>query len=102
MSEKLILAIDQGTTNTKAIIIDTEGKVVTRASVPMDITFPQPAWVEQDPTAILESVKRVVEVCLAHISPRQPTVLGISNHRETGTAWDRSPGTPLGPAVVWQ
>jgi glycerol kinase len=102
MSEKIILAIDQGTTNTKAIIIDAEGKVMTRASVPMDITFPQPAWVEQDPAAILESVKRVVEECLAHISPRQPTAIGISNQRETVLAWDRSTGTPLGPAVVWQ
>jgi len=102
MTDQLILAIDQGTTNTKAIVLNSEGKVVVRASVPMKITFPYPAWVEQDPIAIWESVKMVIDQCLLQIAPAQPTVIGISNQRETILAWDRSTGEPLGPAIVWQ
>jgi glycerol kinase len=102
MTDRLILAIDQGTTNTKAIVLDKAGKVLARASTPMKITFPRPAWVEQDPLAIWESVVQVMDECLAKISPAQPSVIGVSNQRETVLAWDRRTGKPLGPAVVWQ
>jgi glycerol kinase len=64
--------------------------------------FPHPAWVEQDPVAIWESVVQVIGECLAKISPAQPSVIGISNQRETILAWDSRTGEPLGPAVVWQ
>src|SRR6202011_1310986 len=88
MTDQLILAIDQGTTNTKAIVIDKAGRVLARASTPMKIMFPHPAWVEQDPVAIWESVVQVIDECLAKISPAQPSVIGISNQRETILAWD--------------
>jgi glycerol kinase len=102
MAEQLILAIDQGTTNTKAIILNAEAEVIARAAAPMQISFPHPAWVEQDPIEIWESVKQVIDECLAEIAPAQPTAIGISNQRETILAWDRFSGKPLGPAVVWQ
>jgi glycerol kinase len=102
MPKDLVLAIDQGTTNTKAIVIDGEGKILARASVPMEVAFPHPAWVEQDPIAIWRSVETVIDGCLGQISPDQPGAIGISNQRETVLVWDRSNGRPLGPAVIWQ
>jgi glycerol kinase len=102
MPKDFVLAIDQGTTNTKAIVIDGEGKILARASVPMEIAFPHPAWVEQDPIAIWRSVETVIDGCLGQISPDQPGAIGISNQRETVLVWDRSNGRPLGPAVIWQ
>ena len=98
----LVLAIDQGTTNTKAIVVDRDGKILARASVPVEITFPRPAWVEQNPVAIWEGVQSVIDSCLKQISPDVPKVLGISNQRETVLIWDRHTSEPLGPAIVWQ
>ena len=102
MPKDLILAIDQGTTNTKAIVIDCDGKILARASVPMEIAFPHPAWVEQDPMAIWRGVQTVIDSCIGQISPNKPGAIGISNQRETVLVWDRSNGRPLGPAVIWQ
>ncbi|HET7239205.1 MAG TPA: glycerol kinase GlpK [Terrimicrobiaceae bacterium] len=102
MSKDFVLAIDQGTSNTKAIVIDREGKIVAKASVPMEIAFPQPGWVEQDPLAIWKAVETVIEGCLSQVSPTAVAAIGISNQRETVLAWDRSTGQPLGPAVIWQ
>jgi len=102
MSKDFLLAIDQGTSNTKAIVLDREGKIVARASVPMEIAFPQPGWVEQDPLAIWKAVETVIEGCLNQISASKVAAIGISNQRETILAWDRSTGRPLGPAVIWQ
>lgn len=102
MSKNLLLAIDQGTSNTKAIVIDREATIVAKASVPMEIAFPQPGWVEQDPLAIWKAVESVIEGCLDQISSTDLAAIGISNQRETILAWDRSTGKPLGPAVIWQ
>jgi glycerol kinase len=98
----LVLAIDQGTTNTKAIVVDRGGRVLARATEPVEISFPKPAWVEQNPMAIWQGVESVINSCLKQISPDVPKVLGISNQRETVLIWDRHTGEPLGPAVVWQ
>ena len=68
MPKDFILAIDQGTSNTKAIVIDREAKIVARASVPMEIAFPQPGWVEQDPLAIWKAVETVIEGCISQVS----------------------------------
>ena len=72
MPNDLVLAIDQGTTNTKAIVIDRDGKILARASVPMEIAFPRPAWVEQDPLAIWLSVQTVIDSCIGQIAPDKP------------------------------
>jgi glycerol kinase len=102
MAKDFLLAIDQGTSNTKAIVVDRAGKIVARASVPMEIAFPQPGWVEQDALAIWQAVGTVIEGCLNQIPPTAVAAIGISNQRETILAWDRSNGQPLGPAVIWQ
>ncbi len=102
MSKDFVLAIDQGTSNTKAIVIDRGGRIVARASVPMEIAFPQPGWVEQDPLAIWKAVETVIDGCLDQVPPGSIATIGISNQRETVLAWDRTTGQPLGPAVIWQ
>jgi glycerol kinase len=102
MPKEFLLAIDQGTSNTKAIVIDREARIVARTSVPMEIAFPQPGWVEQDPLAIWKAVQTVVDGCVRQISSDKLAAIGISNQRETILAWDRSSGRPLGPAVIWQ
>ena len=102
MPGDLLLAIDQGTSNTKAIVIDRQGQIVAKASLPMEIAFPRPGWVEQDPLAIWKAVQVVVDGCLEQVSADRLTAIGISNQRETILAWDRSSGEPLGPAVIWQ
>ena len=102
MARELILAIDQGTTNTKAIVIDREGNILARASVPGETAFPHPGWVEQDPEKIWSGVETVIDSCISQIAPNKPGAIGISNQRETILAWDRSSGRPLGPAIVWQ
>jgi glycerol kinase len=101
MSE-CILAIDQGTTNTKALLVTQEGAVVSRASKPVSISYPQPAWVEQDPEAIWQSVCQAVDECLNAMPAAQPLAVGISNQRETVLLWERDTGRPAGPCVVWQ
>jgi glycerol kinase len=97
-----ILAIDQGTTNTKALLVNREGAVLSSASQPVDISYPQPAWVEQDPEAIWQSVCQAVDQCLSASPALTPMAVGVSNQRETVLVWERANGRPLGPCVVWQ
>jgi glycerol kinase len=101
MSNGLILAIDQGTTNTKAIAVDGDGKVVATASVPMAVDYPEPGWAEQSPIAIWESVRTVVAEVVAQTSPDMDAV-AISNQRETVVVWDTVLDTPVSPAILWQ
>ncbi len=99
---KIILAIDQGTTNTKVLASDEEGRIVARASRPVGIEYPRPGWVEQDPAALWTSVEEAIEECLASLNGASPTAVAITNQRETVLAWERSTGRPAGPCVVWQ
>jgi glycerol kinase len=99
---KAILAIDQGTTNTKALLIDAAGAVVSRAAKPLQQTFPQPGWVEQDPAAIWQSVQEAIDDCLQAASEFELVALAITNQRESVMLWDRRTGQPLGPVVIWQ
>lgn len=102
MKSNLILAIDQGTTSSKALLIDTTGKVVASGSCPLSISSPQPGWVEQDAIEIWSSVVKAIQVALA--SCRGVDILGvaISNQRETVVAWNAQDGRPVGPAISWQ
>jgi glycerol kinase len=100
--DALILAIDQGTTNTKAILVDRGGGVVSRASRPMDIEYPQPGWVQQDADAIWQAVSACIDECLSSAGSSALAAIAISNQRETGLAWERASSRPIGPAVTWQ
>jgi glycerol kinase len=98
----VILAIDQGTTNTKAVLVDSEGAVRARASRPVPIAFPQPGWVEQSASALWDSVVEAVEELLAGTPQSEVEAIGISNQRESALLWDRRTGEPAGPCVIWQ
>ena len=105
-----ILAIDQGTTNTKALLISGNGETVFRTSVPVDLLQPRPGYVEQDPLALWQSVCRVMLDCARHAAEHSARIAGIAltNQRETAVAWRRaaaeSPaaGEPVCNAISWQ
>ncbi|KJD34332.1 carbohydrate kinase [Tamlana nanhaiensis] len=107
MSNSYILSIDQGTSGTKAIIFDTQGKVVIKTTTPLKSYYPQPSFVEQNPEEIYQSVINAVKACIAKFSEEFPNELdnikacGISNQRETFVVWDKA-GNALCDAVVWQ
>jgi glycerol kinase len=104
MSRGWILAIDQGTTNTKALLVGRDGQPAFRASSPVTIHAPRPGWVEQDPVALWESVLTVTRECLSWAARSQGRVEAVclSNQRETVVAWHRSGLQPLSPAILWQ
>ncbi|MBC2664196.1 glycerol kinase [Novosphingobium flavum] len=102
MSEPLILAIDQGTTNTKALLVAPDGSVRLARSQPMGIAYPQPGWVEQSALEIRDVVQSLVVDLASAAEGAQIAALAISNQRETVVVWDATTGEPLGPAIVWQ
>jgi glycerol kinase len=97
-----ILAIDQGTTNTKVVLVDSAGQVYARASCPLHVHYPQPAWVEQDAREIWQSVVEAIADCTASAGSPDVLAVAISNQRESVVAWARATGLPLGPAITWQ
>ncbi|UCD51059.1 MAG: glycerol kinase GlpK [Phycisphaerales bacterium] len=107
MSTEFILAVDQGTSGTKAVVFDAAGKVVAKATEPLTSYFPHPGFVEQDPVEIYQNVLAATKACLEKFQDVTSADLGaiatcgISNQRETLVLWDES-GRPLGNAIVWQ
>ena len=99
---KTILALDAGTTNVKAILVDQQANVLARSSVPLSIDYPQSGWVEQSAEAIWDAAQNVLAGCLAQGVEHEVVGLGISNQRETLVAWNRDTGEPLAPCIVWQ
>jgi glycerol kinase len=102
MSRSYILAIDQGTTNTKAALIDDCGVIVAGATQPVRQSYPQAAWVEQDPQELWQSVQTVIDACLHGEDTSLLAALAITNQRESILLWERSSGRPLGPCIGWQ
>ncbi|GAA2095418.1 FGGY-family carbohydrate kinase [Microlunatus panaciterrae] len=98
-----ILSIDQGTTNSKAVLVADDGTVIARGTAPVSLTLPRPGWVEQDAEEIWASVLQAVGRCLA-AGGRAADVraVALSNQRESVLAWRRSDGAPLGPVIGWQ
>jgi len=99
---KAILALDAGTTNVKAILVDRQAKVLARSSLPLSIDYPRSGWVEQSAEGIWEAAQKVLAGCLSEGVEHQVVGLGISNQRETVVAWNRETGEPLAPCIVWQ
>lgn len=97
-----ILAIDQGTTNSKAVLVSDEGEILAKGSSPVGISHPQPGWVEQDPERVWQSVLAAIDACLAAAPTVTIAGIAISNQRESVTIWDGETGEPLGPVVSWQ
>ncbi len=102
--EKFVLAIDQGTTSSRAIVFDHGGRIVGVGQEEFEQIFPSPGWVEHDPEEIWDSVRQVVADALvdAEINATQIAAVGITNQRETTVVWDRRTGEPVYNAIVWQ
>ena len=102
--EKYVLAIDQGTTSTRAIIFDADQKVVKVAQKEITNFFPKPGWVEQDANEIWLSTLAVMAQVFdgGQIRPEQIVSIGITNQRETTVVWDKETGLPVYHAIVWQ
>jgi glycerol kinase len=96
-----ILAIDQGTTRTKALVFDVQGNILAESSSEIPLTYPQPGWVEQDPHDLLQSVIINARTVLADCNANC-LALGLANQGETVTIWRRDTGEPLYNAISWQ
>jgi len=97
-----VLAIDQGTTGSRAIVFDQRGRTVASAYEEFPQYFPRPGWVEHDPEEIWRSVYRTTQKALANVPGRSLAAVGITNQRETTVIWDRKSGRPAARAIVWQ
>ena len=104
MVNKYILSIDAGTTNSKAVIFDDVGNVLSKYTVRMKSIYPQEGWVEQDPYYIVSAVKTAISKALkiAGILPSAIECAGITNQRETVIIWDKNTGIPVYNAILWQ
>lgn len=101
---KYILALDQGTTSSRAIVFDKKGEIIGLAQQEFPQIYPQNGWVEHNPLDILGSQVGVIAEALirAHISAKNIAAIGITNQRETTIVWDKKTGKPVYNAIVWQ
>lgn len=104
MSGPVVLALDQGTTSSRAILFDGEGAPLGAAQKEFNQSYPRPGWVEHDANEIWSSQSGVMSEALAaaNVSSRDVTAIGITNQRETTILWDRKTLQPVAPAIVWQ
>ncbi|MTV37333.1 glycerol kinase GlpK [Duganella radicis] len=102
--KKFILALDQGTTSSRAILFDHRGQICGSAAQEFPQHFPHPGWVEHDPMDIWHSQLNVARKVLHdnQIDPHHVLAIGVTNQRETTVVWDRKTGEPIAPAIVWQ
>jgi glycerol kinase len=101
---KYVMALDQGTTSSRAVLFDRRGAIVATAQRELPAIYPQPGWVEQDPNAILDTQLGAATEAIAGagITPQDIAAIGITNQRETTIVWDRDTGKPVHNAIVWQ
>src|SRR5258708_11329811 len=104
MSNKYILALDQGTTSSRAIVFGHDGRPVASAQQEFEQIYPQPGHVEHDPEAIWSSQWNSARAALAEarVKPEQVAAIGLTNQRETTVLWERDTGRPVANAIVWQ
>ena len=101
MSMKYILAIDQGTTSSRAIVFDEDQKIISESQREYELQYPNNGWVEADPDEILNSVEETINNVLDGL-PHEIAACGITNQRDTVVVWDKSSGKPIYPAIIWQ
>ena len=99
-----LLALDQGTTSSRAILFTTGGEVVSTAQIPFTQHYPQPGWVEHDPMEILNTQLKAAADCVAQsgVEVKDIAAVGLANQRETSVVWERKTGKPVSNAIVWQ
>jgi len=103
-SARYVVAIDQGTTSTRAIVFDHSGSIVSTGQLEHEQIFPRAGWVEHDPQEIWRNTREVIGQALsrADITRHDVAAVGITNQRETTVVWDRTTGEPVYNAIVWQ
>src|SRR4029453_14958994 len=99
-----VLALDQGTTSSRAILFDPSGSAVSSQAHEFKQHYPEPGWVEHDPNEIWDTQFRAARGALARaqIAASDVVAIGITNQRETTVVWERDTGRPIYPAIVWQ
>ena len=104
MNNKYILALDQGTSSSRAIVFDHEGNICSVAQQEFTQHFPKPGWVEHDPMEIWSSEAAVIAQAITKmgVSGKDLAAIGITNQRETTIVWDAETGVPVYNAIVWQ
>lgn len=102
--KKYVLAIDQGTTSSRAIVFNHAGEIVSVGQLEHEQIFPRPGWVEHDPIEIRDNIRQVIGKALgkADINRHEVASVGITNQRETAVVWDKNTGLPVYNAIVWQ
>ena len=102
--QRTIIAIDQGTTSSRAILFDEDGGILAQKGAEFPQIFPQDGWVEHDPEAIWDTTIDVTRAMVNEARARgtTPLAIGITNQRETAIIWDRATGAPIYNAIVWQ
>lgn len=104
MEKRFIAAVDQGTTGTKFVVFNKDGKIVTSDYKEHRQIYPRPGWVEHDPLEILQNIKLLVKNTFENskIRPEEIEAIGVTNQRETTLIWDKITGRPYHNAIVWQ
>src|SRR5512134_3891972 len=104
MTGRFILALDQGTSGSTALVVDDTGGVRSRGYAELPQHYPQPGWVEHDPEDIWRTAAEAAAAALARagVDPHEVAAIGITNQRETTILWDRKTGAPIHRAIVWQ
>jgi glycerol kinase len=102
MTSGVILALDQGTTSSRAMAIAMDGSILASAQEEFPQIFPQSGWVEHDPEAIWRTQRRTVEQTLERLGDQKVVAIGVTNQRETVVVWDRKTGEAIHNAIVWQ
>ena len=102
MADGVILALDQGTTSSRAMAIGLDGQVIASAQEEFPQIFPQSGWVEHDPEAIWRTQRRTAEQTVERLGARKIAAIGVTNQRETVVVWDRKTGEAIHNAIVWQ
>jgi len=103
MSRRYVLALDEGSTSARAVLVSEHGQVIAEARNPVEPMFPRPMWVELDPDALWAAQRDAMRsvVASAGITTDDIAAVGITTHRESALIWDRSTGKPVHPAVMW-
>lgn len=102
--KEYLLALDQGTTSSRAILFAKTGEIVASAQIPFAQHYPKPGWVEHDPLELLDSQCQAAAQCVekSGVAPGEIAAVGLANQRETALWWERQTGRPVGRAIVWQ
>ena len=101
---KYVLALDQGTTSSRAILFDRDSNIIQIVQQEFSQIFPQDGWVEHNPNEIFDTQSAVVRECVknAGISSKDIAAIGVTNQRETTVVWNKTTGAPIYNAIVWQ